>query len=71
MKNVSATHSAVKQVHLVNEQVAEHSRARNDNVHARPAKLLQRDELELVHAADRVRDGPYAGEAQHLGERFT
>lgn len=68
MTKKKKTYSSVEQVHLVDEQVTEHSGARHDDVDTGTAKLLQRDKLELVHAADGVGNGPNAGEAQDLGK---
>eukprot|EP00964_Phaeocystis_antarctica_P011942 scaffold6584_cov98-Phaeocystis_antarctica.AAC.2 len=62
---------AVKQGHLVNEEVAEDTRAGDDHVDARPAELLQRDHLELVDAAERVGHRPDADHPQHLCERLA
>mmetsp|Transcript_24848 Transcript_24848/g.51326 ORF Transcript_24848/g.51326 Transcript_24848/m.51326 type:complete len:642 (-) Transcript_24848:1210-3135(-) len=62
---------AVHEGHLVDEEVAEDARARDDNVDARPAELLERDHLELVHAADRVSDRADAEEHEDLGERLA
>ena len=62
---------AVEEVHLVHEQVAEHAGAVHDDVDARAAELLQGDELELVHAAERVGHGAHAHHQHHLRERLA
>lgn len=49
--------SAVKEVHLVDEQVAENARAVDHDVNARAAELLQWDDLELVDAAKSISHG--------------
>ena len=61
----------VEQIHLVDEQVPEHPGAVDDDVHARPPELLERDHLQLVHAAERVGDGPHADHDHHLRERLA
>mmetsp|Transcript_5658 Transcript_5658/g.12573 ORF Transcript_5658/g.12573 Transcript_5658/m.12573 type:complete len:343 (+) Transcript_5658:74-1102(+) len=45
---------AIQQVHLVDKQVAEHTRAVDDDVDARAAEFFQRNELELVHPTERI-----------------
>eukprot|EP00960_Hanusia_phi_P023345 689242-Hanusia_phi.AAC.1 len=63
--------AAVEEVHLVDEEVAEDTRAGDDHVDAGPAELLERDELQLVHAAERVGDGTDTYELQNLRERLA
>mmetsp|Transcript_40413 Transcript_40413/g.111226 ORF Transcript_40413/g.111226 Transcript_40413/m.111226 type:complete len:672 (-) Transcript_40413:2319-4334(-) len=62
---------AVEQVHLVDEEVAEDARARDDDVDARPAQLLEWDGLEPVDTAERVRQRAHAHHPQHLSERLA
>mmetsp|Transcript_35577 Transcript_35577/g.55911 ORF Transcript_35577/g.55911 Transcript_35577/m.55911 type:complete len:571 (-) Transcript_35577:844-2556(-) len=61
----------VQQVHLVDEQVPEDARAGHHHVNARPAQLLQRDQLHLVHAAQRVGNGAHTRQRQHLRQRLA
>mmetsp|Transcript_45111 Transcript_45111/g.134702 ORF Transcript_45111/g.134702 Transcript_45111/m.134702 type:complete len:598 (+) Transcript_45111:1213-3006(+) len=62
---------AVEKQHLVDEQVAEHTRAVDDDVNTWAAKLLKRDDLELVHAAKRIRHWADAHHHHHLRQRLS
>ena len=62
---------AVQEVHLVDEEVAEDAGAVDDDVDARAAELLEGDDLELVHAAERVGHGADTDHQHHLRERLA
>mmetsp|Transcript_11267 Transcript_11267/g.45615 ORF Transcript_11267/g.45615 Transcript_11267/m.45615 type:complete len:630 (+) Transcript_11267:424-2313(+) len=62
---------AVQEVHLVDEEIPEDARARDDHVDARPPQLLERDELQLVDAAERVGQRSDADELEDLRERLA
>ena len=61
-------HRAVEEVHLVDEEVAEHAGAGHDDIDARAAELLKRHRLDLVDAPERVRQRPHAEHPEHLRE---
>ena len=59
----------IEGVYLVNEQVAEDTRAGDDHVDARSLELFQGDEFQFVHSADGVRHGTDAAQGQDLEGR--
>ena len=60
--------TTVHEVHLVDEEITEHTGARNDNVDTGTAKLLKRDELNLVDTAERIGNGTDTNKSQNLSE---
>mmetsp|Transcript_22602 Transcript_22602/g.33636 ORF Transcript_22602/g.33636 Transcript_22602/m.33636 type:complete len:237 (+) Transcript_22602:931-1641(+) len=63
--------TTIQQVHLVDEQVTEHSRTRHNNVNTRTAKLLQRNQLNLVHTTNRVSNWTNTYKSKHLRKRLS
>mmetsp|Transcript_11210 Transcript_11210/g.23518 ORF Transcript_11210/g.23518 Transcript_11210/m.23518 type:complete len:586 (+) Transcript_11210:381-2138(+) len=63
--------TTVQQVHLVDEQVTEHSRARHNHINTGAAKLLKRNELHLVHTAKTVSHRTDTNKGKHLSQRLA
>mmetsp|Transcript_10524 Transcript_10524/g.29573 ORF Transcript_10524/g.29573 Transcript_10524/m.29573 type:complete len:518 (+) Transcript_10524:2164-3717(+) len=63
--------TTVHEVHLVDEEITEDTGARNNNVDTGTAKLLKRNELNLVDTAKGVRNGTDTNEGQNLSERLA
>mmetsp|Transcript_27935 Transcript_27935/g.66295 ORF Transcript_27935/g.66295 Transcript_27935/m.66295 type:complete len:677 (-) Transcript_27935:2458-4488(-) len=61
----------VQEVHLVDEQVSEDTRAVAHHIDAGPAQLLQGDQLHLVHAAQGVWHRAGAHQGQHLCQALS
>mmetsp|Transcript_40129 Transcript_40129/g.94452 ORF Transcript_40129/g.94452 Transcript_40129/m.94452 type:complete len:209 (-) Transcript_40129:3188-3814(-) len=62
---------AIQQVHLVDEEVAEHTRAVADHINTRSAKLLQWDQLYSVHSTQVICHWLCSDQGQDLCQAFT
>mmetsp|Transcript_118420 Transcript_118420/g.166465 ORF Transcript_118420/g.166465 Transcript_118420/m.166465 type:complete len:447 (-) Transcript_118420:2313-3653(-) len=56
----------VEQVHLIDEEIPEDTRAIAHHINSRPSQLFERDQLDLVHASQGVRNWSRTDQRKHL-----
>ena len=64
-------HGLIDQCHLVDEQIAEDSRAVHHHINTGASQLLKRNELKFVDSTNGVRHGFYTHKPEDLGQRFS
>ena len=67
----SHLHCLVNESHLVDKQVSEDTRAVDDDIDARSAELLERNELDFVDSAQSIWLGSGSDHAQDLRQRLS